>query len=140
MKSYSGMLQYSSFKDRFEYLQLRGGVGRETFAFMRYLNQAFYTSPEWRRFRDHIIVRDNGCDLGVDGHEIFGPILLHHIRPLTVEQMQNMDPCIMDPDNVICTSFDTHNAIHYGTETPYLDPVVRTPGDTTLWTRKVLDG
>lgn len=140
MKSYNGLLQFSSFKDRFDYLQLRGGVGRETFASMRYLNQAFYTSSEWRHFRDHIIVRDKGCDLGVSGHEIFGPVLLHHIRPLTIEQMESMDPCIMDPDNVICTSFDTHNAIHYGLEAPYHEPIVRMPGDTTLWSRKVLDG
>lgn len=134
------MLQYSSFEDRFKYLQLRGGVGRETFATLRYLNQAFYTSREWRIFRDHIIVRDNGCDLGVDGHEIHGLIILHHIRPLTIEQVQAMDQDLMDPDNVITTSFTTHNAIHYGLEAPYQDPVIRRPGDTTLWSRKAFDG
>ncbi len=140
MKSYSELVQYSSFEDRFKYLQLRGGVGRETFASLRYLNQAFYTSREWRNFRDWIIVRDNGCDLGVEGHEIHGPIILHHIRPLTIEQVQSMDPDLIDPDNVITTSFTTHNAIHYGVEAPYQDPIARQPGDTTLWNRMVSDG
>lgn len=140
MKNYNALITLPTFAERFEYLRLKGDVGRETFASLRYLNQAFYTSREWRQFRDHIIVRDNGCDLGVPGHEIQGHIILHHIRPLTVEQVYGMDAALMDPDNVITTSFTTHNAIHYGIEMPCYEPIVRMPGDTTLWTRKVPDG
>lgn len=109
-------------------------VGSETFGYDRYLNQALYTSDEWRRFRRDIIVRDNGCDLGLEGFDIKSRLIVHHINPITLEQIEDRDSTIFDPNNVICVSHNTHEAIHYGDESLLpQDPIVRFSGDTKLW-------
>lgn len=133
-KSYSELTSFSTFLDRYRYLKLGGRIGEETFGFDRYLNQTLYKSPEWRRVRDEVIIRDNGCDLGLDGYEIYGKILIHHINPITQRMIQDRDPEIFDLENLICVSHNTHNAIHYGDESllPIL-PVERYKGDTKLW-------
>ena len=136
MKTYKELMRLSTFEERFEYLKLAGRVGIETFGYDRYLNQIIYRTAEWKRFRRDMILRDNGCDLGCEGYEIFGNILVHHINPITVEDVVNRNPCIFDPNNVICTSLNTHNAIHYGDETNLItEPVVRKPNDTCPWKR-----
>ena len=133
-KTYSELIRFSSFKDRFDYLKLNGSVGAETFGYDRYLNQALYRSYEWRKFRRNIIVRDRGCDLGVDGFDIKSRLIVHHINPITLEQIENRDPMIFDPNNVICVSHNTHEAIHYGDESLLpKDPITRFSGDTKLW-------
>lgn len=133
-KTYSELIQFSSFKDRFEYLKLNGSVGAETFGYDRYLNQALYRSYEWRKFRRDIIARDRGCDLGVDGFDIKSRLIVHHINPITLEQIENRDPMIFDPNNVVCVSHNTHEAIHYGDESLLpKDPITRFSGDTKLW-------
>lgn len=133
-KSYSELTSFDTFLDRYRYLKLGGRIGEETFGFDRYLNQTLYKSPEWRRARDEVIIRDNGCDLGLDGYEIYGKILIHHINPITQRMIQDRDPEIFDLENLICVSHNTHNAIHYGDESllPIL-PVERFKGDTKLW-------
>ena len=133
-KTYSELIRFSSFKDRFDYLKLNGSVGAETFGYDRYLNQALYRSYEWRNFRRDIIVRDRGCDLGIDGFDIKSRLIVHHINPITLEQIENRDPMIFDPNNVICVSHNTHEAIHYGDESLLpKDPITRFSGDTKLW-------
>ena len=137
IKSYSECILLPTFLERFRYLQIGGYVGKETFGYDRYLNQILYRTPEWKRFRRDMILRDNGCDLAYDGYEIHGNILVHHINPITVEDVINRNPCIFDPNNVICTSLNTHNAIHYSDESILItEPVVRTPYDTCPWKRK----
>lgn len=137
IKSYSECILFPTFLERFRYLQIGGYVGKETFGYDRYLNQILYRTPEWKRFRRDMILRDNGCDLAYDGYEIHGNILVHHINPITVEDVINRNPCIFDPNNVICTSLNTHNAIHYSDESILItEPVVRTPYDTCPWKRK----
>jgi hypothetical protein len=133
-KTYSELIMFDNFQDRFEYLRIRGHVGEETFGHDRYINQALYSSPEWKQFRRRIIIRDNGCDLGIPGHEIFDHILIHHINPITLDDIINRSYCVFDPNNVICTAHETHNAIHYGNEL-YLStvPIERKPGDTCPW-------
>lgn len=134
IRTYRECIQLSTFQERYRYLQIGGQVGKETFGFDRYLNQILYRTQEWKRFRREMILRDNGCDLGCEGYEIYGNILLHHINPITVEDVVNRNPCIFDPNNVICTSLNTHNAIHYGDETLLItEPVVRKPNDTCPW-------
>ncbi len=134
LKTYSELIQFSSFKDRFDYLKLNGSVGAETFGYDRYLNQALYRSYEWRKFRRDIIARDRGCDLGVDGFDIKSRLIVHHINPITLDQIENRDPMIFDPNNVICVSHNTHEAIHYGDESSLpKDPIMRFSGDTKLW-------
>lgn len=133
-RTYRECMQLPTFQERYRYLQIGGQVGKETFGFDRYLNQMLYRTPEWKRFRRDMIVRDNGCDLGCEGYEIYGNILIHHINPITVDDVINRNPCIFDPNNVICTSLNTHNAIHYGDETLLItEPVVRKPNDTCPW-------
>ena len=112
IKSYEEMILLPTFEERFDYLKLNGKVGKETFGFARYLNQTFYHSSEWLSFRDKVIIRDNGCDLGVNGYDIVGPILIHHINPITYEDIVNMNGCVFDLNNVISTKLSTHNAIH----------------------------
>lgn len=113
---------------------LRGEVGQTTFGFDRYLNQAFYTSTQWRQVRHDVIVRDNGCDLGVEGYEIHDRIYIHHLNPMTVKDIESGDPRILDLDNLISTTHQTHNAIHYGDENLLPRPLVeRKRGDTKLW-------
>lgn len=134
IRSYSELTSFSTFLDRYRYLKLGGRIGEETFGFDRYLNQTLYKSPEWRRVRDEVIIRDNGCDLGLDGYEIYDKILIHHINPITQRMIQDRDSEIFDLENLICVSHNTHNAIHYGDESllPIL-PVERYKGDTKLW-------
>lgn len=135
-KSYSECMALPTFLDRYRYLQIGGNVGEETFGFDRYLNQSLYRDSDWKRFRRDMIVRDNGCDLVCEGYEIVGKILLHHINPITIQDILRRDPKIFDPENVICTSLNTHNAIHYGDESLLItEPLVRTPNDTCPWKR-----
>jgi hypothetical protein len=137
MRTYSELIQYSAFEDRFRYLSLRGQVGESTFGFDRWLNQQFYTSRQWRDLRHHIIVRDEGCDLGVLGYEVYRRPIIHHMNPLTVDDLVHGTDDALDPEYLILTSHDTHNAIHYGDERLLPKPVItRTPGDTQLWTRR----
>lgn len=134
IKSYRELIRLPTFEERFAYLKMGGSVGRETFGFDRYLNQAFYNSREWKRTRRDIIVRDESCDLGIFDREIFGKIVIHHINPITIEDLENGDWCVYDPNNLICTSPETHNAIHYGDESLLsLLPKERRRGDTKLW-------
>lgn len=134
IRCYSELKRLNTFEERFEYLKLAGKVGSETFGFDRYLNQAFYKSPEWKRIRNEVIIRDNGCDLGVDGYDIYGPIFIHHMNPVSLEAITNRDDAILNPEFLIVTSFQTHNAIHYGDKDILtLKPVDRKPGDTSLW-------
>ena len=113
-KRYSDLLSYNTFEDRFNYLKLNSTVGDDTFGFDRYLNQQFYKSREWKSVRDYVITRDNGCDLGIPGMEIHGPIYIHHINPINIEDIEHSSDKLLDPENLICVSFETHNAIHYG--------------------------
>ena len=135
MKSYSELITLPTFKERFEYLKLDGAVGIETFGFDRYLNQKFYRSPEWRRVKRLVTIRDNGCDLGIDDIPIGGRIYIHHINPITIDDIKNRNPLILDPEYLISVSFDTHNAIHYGDESILQGKrqIERLPNDTCLW-------
>lgn len=134
IKTYSEVIALPTFLERFEYLKLGGKVGAETFGFDRYLNQTLYRSSEWKRFRRDMIVRDNGCDLACEDYEIHSKILLHHINPLTADDVINRDSKIFDPENVICVSLNTHNVIHYGDKDLLLtDFITRTKNDTCPW-------
>lgn len=134
IKTYSELIELQTYIERFNYLKLGGRVGIETFGYDRYLNQILYQSSEWKRFRRDIILRDNGCDLGTEGYEIYGKILVHHINPITVEDVVNRKPIIFDPENVISCSLNTHNAIHYGDEELLVTgPVTRSKNDTCPW-------
>ena len=135
IRSYTELRRIPSFKERFEYLRLDDGhVGEDTFGYFRYMNQAFYHSTEWRSLRHHIITRDLGCDLGVEGYEIFGKIYIHHMNPITRAELEHGDRSILDPEFLICTSFDTHNAIHYGDATLLVSELIeRRPYDTCPW-------
>lgn len=135
IKTYSDLVQISSFIERYRYLRLGGKAGEITFGNERYLNQLLYGSPEWKRFRRDIILRDNGCDLGLDGYSIPGRIIIHHINPITIEDVYERSPAIFDEDNVVCVSSRTHNAIHYGDEELLMidDLVERKPNDTIPW-------
>lgn len=133
-KRYSELITIPTYKERFKYLQLKGAVGNDTFGYDRYLNQILYNSPEWKRLRNQIIIRDNGSDLGCEGYEIYGRILIHHMNPITVEDIVSRDPIVFDPENLICVSHNTHNAIHYGDENLLImAPVERTKNDTCPW-------
>ena len=134
IKTYSKLIALPTFRERYRYLRLGGTVGEDTFGFDRYLNQELYTSAEWRRTRDQIIVRDFGRDLAMEGRDISGPIIVHHMNPITLEDIINKSDDIFNPEYLICTTPETHRAIHYGDEQLlYLDPVVRMPGDTCPW-------
>ena len=134
IRTYSELITIPTFEERFEYLKLNGSVGLETFGHDRYLNQILYNSQEWRRFRPEIIVRDNGCDLACEGYEIFGKILIHHINPITAKDILNRNPKVFDPENVITTVHNTHNAIHYGDENLLITvPIERSRNDTCPW-------
>lgn len=133
-KTYSELIKLKTFEERFEYLKLDGQVGKATFGFQRWINQDLYHSVAWKKFRDKVIVRDNGCDLGVEGYEIYGSILVHHIEPITYEDIIKQNPAVFDLDNVISTQFKTHNAIHYGDKDLLItSPISRTPNDTCPW-------
>ena len=134
IRTYSELITIPTFEERFEYLKLNGSVGLETFGHDRYLNQILYNSPEWRRLRPEIIVRDNGCDLACEGYEIFGKILIHHINPITAQDILNRNPKVFDPENVITTVHNTHNAIHYGDKNLLItEPIERSRNDTCPW-------
>ena len=134
MKTYSDLILLPTLKERFEYLKLSGVVGRDTFGFDRYLNQQFYRTSEWKKVRDAVIIRDNGCDLGVEGYEIHDRIIIHHMNPITANDIIKHSDWIIDPNQLICTSFRTHNAIHYG-DISLIDkqPTIRKPNDTCPW-------
>ena len=138
IKTYSELVSFPTFEERFNYLKMSGKIGIETFGADRYLNQLFYTSSEWRKFRDKIIIRDNACDLGLSDFPILrkGQLTIHHINPITKEQILERDPCLMDPENVItCKRNPTHEAIHYG-DSSKISPITfieRQEGDTKLW-------
>lgn len=136
IKTYSELVRLPTFEERFEYLKLKGSVGKDTFGHDRYLNQVFYTSQEWRRLRDEIIIRDNGCDLGIEGREIGGKIYIHHLNPLGVNDVLTHSEYLVNPEYLICVSFETHNAIHYG-DINLLprDPIERKRNDTCPWRR-----
>lgn len=139
IRTYSELITIPTFKERFEYLRLDGTVGKETFGFDRYLNQVFYRSHEWKSIRDQVIVRDNGCDLGIEGHEIYGRIIIHHMNPLTMEDVLDRNPSIFNPEFLITTIHNTHNAIHYGDENLLITaPIERSKNDTCPWKRKDL--
>lgn len=136
IKTYSELITIPTFIERYQYLRLGGRVGEDTFGYDRYLNQAFYTSKEWKRFRRDVIVRDMGCDLGIEDREIHGLIIIHHITPITKEDILNRSECLMDFDNVICVSDITHKAIHYGDESLLFTlPIERSKNDTCPWRR-----
>lgn len=136
IKCYSELVLLPTFQARYRYLQLNGEVGKETFGFDRYMNQFFYRSPEWRRIRDLVITRDEGCDLGIPGREIFGRIIIHHMNPISPEDIRDRSESLLDPEYLITTIHDTHLAIHYGDEHLLLqEPVVRRPNDTCPWKR-----
>lgn len=136
IKAYSELIAFPTYEERFRYLQLKGAVGKDTFGYDRYLNQILYNSQEWKRFRDKIIIRDNGCDLACEGYDIHGRILVHHINPIRVDDVVNRNPIVFDPENVVCVTHNTHNAIHYGDESLLiLAPVERTKNDTCPWKR-----
>lgn len=134
IKTYSELLTIPTFEERFEYLRLNGKVGEETFGFDRYMNQSFYRSPEWKRIRDFVIARDYGCDLGVDGREIYGRILIHHMNPISQDDILHSSDFLLDSEYLITVSHETHNAIHYG-DVSLLSraPVERTKNDTCPW-------
>lgn len=134
IRTYTEISRLQTFEERYEYLRLGGVVGQSTFGYDRYLNQMLYTSKRWRKTRDDIIIRDLGCDLGIEGYEIGGRILIHHINPITIEDIELERDEVFNPEFLICTSSDTHNAIHYGTKSllPQL-PITRRKGDTCPW-------
>ena len=138
MKTYTELISLPTFEERFEYLKMNGRVGTETFGYDRYLNQIFYNSHEWRKFRHEIIMRDNACDLGIEDRPILrkGQLLIHHMNPVTKRQLLDRDPDLMNPEYVIvCMKSPTHEAIHYGDASLLVqsDLIVRTKGDTCLW-------
>lgn len=134
IKTYSELIALSTFEKRYEYLRLCGKVGEDTFGFDRYLNQIFYKDPEWLSIRDKVIIRDNGCDLGISDREISGKILVHHMNPITKEDILTRSKYLLNPDYLICTSKNTHDAIHYGDSSILLkNPMERTKNDTCPW-------
>lgn len=136
-KSYEELIGIDGFQDRLLYLLLHGSVAKETFGYERYLNQLLYKCPEWRSVRNKIILRDNGCDLACDGYDIYKGAIVHHINPITIENVLHRDSIVFDPNNLITTKLDTHNLIHYGSENDIINLVLteRSPNDTCLWRR-----
>lgn len=133
-RTYTELLELNTFEERLEYLRLGGGVGRATFGFDRYVNQRFYASREWDDIRNHVIFRDNGCDLAVIGYEIHVSPLIHHVNPINVDDIIHNVSWVLDPEFLITTTHDTHNAIHYGSRNVYPRVVAeRMPGDTKIW-------
>jgi hypothetical protein len=134
IRTYSELCQLETFEDRYHYLKLGGVTGRATFGFDRWINQRFYKSREWKRVRNYIIARDEGCDLGVPGFEIATDLLVHHMNPISLDDIENANEWLLDSNFLITTSLQTHNAIHYGDESLLpRGPVVREAGDTKLW-------
>lgn len=136
IKRYSELIQLPTFEERYEYLRLNGEVGKDTFGFDRYLNQNFYRSAEWKRVRDQVIVRDNGCDLGIEDRMIHGKILIHHMNPINENDILQHSDFLLNPEYLISVTHATHNAIHYGdSEKLMKGPIIRTPNDTCPWKR-----
>lgn len=136
IRTYSELILLPTFEERYEYLRIGGRVGEETFGFDRYLNQIFYKDPEWLAARDEVIIRDNGCDLGIPGREIYSRILVHHMNPITKEDIIKRSKFLLDPEYLITTMKRTHDAIHYGDESLLLkDPIERSRNDTCPWRR-----
>lgn len=134
IRTYSELIELPTFEERYEYLRLDGAVGAETFGLDRYLNQLFYKSKEWLSVRDEVITRDNGCDLGVEGFEIHGRILIHHMNPISVEDILQHSEYLLDPEYLISTIHNTHNAIHYGDKSLLITgPIERSKNDTCPW-------
>ena len=134
IRTYSELITIPTFEERFKYLQLKGSVGKDTFGYDRYLNQLFYQTIEWKRLRRDLIIRDCGCDLGVEGYEIHGRIIIHHMNPITKEDLLDRTDYLMNPEYLICTTHSTHNAIHYGDESLLvIAPIVRSKNDTCPW-------
>lgn len=134
IRTYSELIQLPSFEERYRYLRLSGFVGQETFGYDRYLNQILYHSHKWKSRRDKVIIRDNGCDLGVEGYDIPGRILVHHMNPITLEDVEREADIVFDPEFLISVSHNTHNAIHYGDESLLItSPIERRRNDTCPW-------
>ena len=136
IKTYSELITIPTYEERFEYLRCNSAVGKETFGFDRYLNQMFYKDPEWLAARDYVIIRDNGCDLAIPGREIHSKILVHHMNPITKDDILKRSKFLLDPEYLICTLKNTHDAIHYGDENLlFKDPIERSKNDTCPWRR-----
>lgn len=137
IRTYSELSKLATFKERFNYLSLNGQVGKDTFGFDRIFNQKFYTSKEWRHIRDLVIVRDNGCDLGIEGYDIVGQnLIIHHINPISLEDIESKSDMLLNPEYLITTTHNTHNAIHYGDDKLLITgPIQRSKNDTCPWKR-----
>ena len=140
IKTYSELSKLHTFHERYEYLKLSGDVGASTFGFDRIFNQRFYNSREWKAIRREVIIRDTGmndycCDLGMDGHEIHGIILIHHMNPIDINDIRDATDFLLNPEYLIATVHNTHNAIHYGDESLIVEPIERTKNDTCPWRR-----
>lgn len=135
IRTYSELITLPTFEDRYEYLKLNGKIGEETFGFDRYINQQLYQrSQKWKSVRDKVIIRDNGCDLSMEGYEIWGKIIIHHMNPITIEDIERESDFVFNPEYLISTSLNTHNAIHYGDENLLIKaPIERTKYDTCPW-------
>lgn len=134
IRTYSELIQIPTFEERYEYLRLNGTVGIETFGSDRYINQIFYQSQEWKSIRDFVIMRDNGCDLAMEGYEIHGKIYIHHMNPITIDDVVKVSEYLLNPEYLIATTYNTHNAIHYGDEKLLVTgPIVRSRNDTCPW-------
>lgn len=134
IKTYSELIKMESFEERFRYLKLNGQVGMDTFGYDRVFNQRFYSSREWHNVRNQVIVRDNGCDLGVEGYELYGGIFIHHLNPIMLDDIRNATDILLNPEYLITTCHRTHNAIHYGDERLLLTaPIERRQNDTCPW-------
>ena len=134
IRTYSELILLQTFKERYEYLRLNGVVGENTFGWERYINQDFYHSQEWKHIRDYVIIRDNGCDLAIDGYFIRSRIYIHHMNPVTSQDIIHRSGLVIDPEFLVCVSLDTHNAIHYGDASKLRqEPVIRRPNDTCPW-------
>jgi hypothetical protein len=137
IRTYNELRRFDTFEDRFRYLSLRGQVGDPTFGYKRELNQRFYRSREWRNLRQDVILRDNGCDMGLPGYEIFDKIIIHHMNPMSIDEVVEGDDSLLDTRYLICVTHKTHNAIHFGDENQLpKQHVDRQPGDTKLWNRR----
>lgn len=137
LRTYSELILLDTFEERFNYLKLSGKIGEDTFGFDRYLNQIFYRSSEWRKVRNYVIVRDNGCDLGLLGYEIYGDIIVHHMNPITQKDIKNITEYLLNPEYLISTVLNTHNALHYGSidlvKNTNQALIERKPNDTCPW-------
>ena len=137
MRTYTELNAIPDYEERYRYLKLNGQVGEETFGYDRIFNQMFYNSVEWRHIRQQVIVRDNGCDMGMPEHEIGGRIIIHHMNPITIEDIRKGTTFLLNPEYLVCVSENTHKAIHYGDESLIdHDPVVRSPNDTCPWKKE----